>query len=284
MSKPRLIAVIGRQRSGTTVLRQFIGSSRRSFDLGEVFHALTNREASFWGFLHERAAADQAYRFPFHWREAWQEFIQHQRERLSAEVLAFDLKIEYFPIVLRTDGMTASFFFDSPDITYIRLHRRNTAALVISRLMAAATNVWAVTAEHADPERLRRHYQTWGGAPGPERSPAGMTIDPEALRPEMEAIRQQDDAIDRLLGDRFALRVAYEDLFDADGDIASSVAEQIAEACGMPACELDRKPILKRQRAKGVLTDIVNARDIVAAFRGTTYEWMVTDICRKDAG
>jgi hypothetical protein len=275
--KPRLIAVIGRQRSGTTVLRQFIGSSRRSFDIGEVFHASTERDTSFWGFLHKKASTNTAYRFPLAWIEAWKQFIEYQSELFPSEVFTFDAKVEYFPIVLRTNGIATNFFFDDPSIAYVYLRRRNTASQIISRHVAAATNLWSQTDPHSDPDRLWRRYQIWGGAGEPAVPLDGLTIDPRELLREIAAVHQEDDAIDRMLSHKFSLRLTYEDLFDRSGAFTEEVTTQIAQLSGVPFVEFDRRPILLKQRKDGALHGVKNAAEILSSFKGTSYQWMVEE-------
>ncbi len=277
MVEPKLVAVIGRQRSGTTVLRQFIGSSSRSFDIGEVFHGLTDRKTSFWGFLHARASVNEAYRFPFNWHTAWKDFIRHQSELFPFQVMAFDVKIEYFPVVLRTDGVNTGFFFDDPTITYVYLQRRNTAAQIISRHVAAATNVWSQTDPDGGAERLWRRYQIWGGAPAPAVPPRGLAIDPGEVLREIAAVRRQDEAMENFLGHKFSLRLAYEDLFDASGKFADQVAARIAQVTDIPVADFDRRPILLKQRTNGIFHGIGNAAEIASAFKGTGYEWMLDE-------
>ena len=272
---PRLLAVIGRQRSGSSVLRHFIGSSTRSRDLGEVFHGLTDRKMSFWGFLHTRASADAVYRYPGNWILAWQEFIEQQSDELARQVLSFDVKKEYFQLVLRTNGAEADFFFASPETKFIHLRRRNTAAQVISRHIAAATNVWSRPDPAGDVERLS-WYSGLRGAPPPPRSVPDLTIDPAALLREVEAIHEEDRGIEELVGHKFSLRLDYEDLFDESGNFAAAVTAQISGITGIDETEFQRRPLLLRQRKMGVLDGIANAADIVAAFRRTKHEWMLT--------
>ena len=271
---PRLVAVIGRQRSGTSVLRQFIGSSSRSCDIGEVFHGLTDRTASFWGFLHARALVNETYRFPPNWILAWQEFIETLSESMAFEVFTFDVKKEYFPIVLRTNGVRADFFFDSPGIAYIHLRRRNTARQVISRYVAAATNVWSQTNPEGDIERLQWHSQI-RGTPPPPRPIEGLTIDPAALLREIDVMHEEDEGIENLLGHKFALRLTYEELFDEAGNFTETVAAKISGITGIEETEFQKRPILLKLRQAGVLEGIENAEEIISAFRGTGYEWML---------
>ena len=272
---PRLIAVIGRQRSGTTVLRQFIGSAEGSFDLGEVFHSNTARTLSFWGFLHGIGAANPTYRFPLHWKDAWDSFIHRQSTDLAADVLAFDVKVEYFPLVLRTDGDTTDFFFNSADIDYIWLKRNNTAAQAISRHVAAATGIWSDTDPDADPDRLARRYAIWGGQPTSSRNTGDISINPDDLIHEICTVQRQDVAIDRILGHKFALRLTYEEMFDAAGRFRSGVVDSVATLTGLAPDNFDRRPILRQQRQHGILDGIANAGDIVTKFAGTGYEWML---------
>jgi LPS sulfotransferase NodH len=277
MAKPRLIAVVGRQRSGTTVLRQFIGSSSHSFDLGEVFHGLTERKTSFWGFLHSLASGNETFRYPLRWADAWRQFIEHQASDFPFDVFTFDVKVEYFPLILRTNGMSTNFFFDDPAISYVYLHRRNTAAQIISRHVAAATNAWSQTDPDGDAERLWRRHQIWGGAPAPATPLEELALEPGELLQEIAAVRQQDDAIDRLLGHKFTLRLTYENLFDPSGSFAEDVALQVAQISGIPVTEFDRRPILLKQRADGIVSGIANAEVIASSLKAAGYGWMLEE-------
>jgi len=272
---PRLIAVIGRQRSGTTVLRQFIGSAERSFDLGEVFHANTARKLSFWGFVHDMAAADPKFRFPLRWPDAWDAFIDRTSTERAADVLVFDVKVEYFPIILRTDGDATGFFFDHASVSYIWLRRRNTAAQVISRHVAAKSGIWSETDPDARPGLLERRYAIWGGQADTNRCAGDILIDPEDIMREINVVERQDETIDRMLGDKFDLRLTYEELFDTSGNFDTKVVESVAALTGLEAGDFERRPVLRRQRRRSVLDGIGNARDIVTRFAGTGHEWML---------
>ncbi len=65
---PSLVAIIGSMRSGSTALRQLIGSTKNSYDLGEVFHTQTETRTNFFGFLRNISQSHPNYVHPAYWK------------------------------------------------------------------------------------------------------------------------------------------------------------------------------------------------------------------------
>ena len=278
----RRIAIIGRQRSGTTVFRQLVGSSDNSFDLGEVFHTRVDLATNFWGFLFSMARDDQSCMHPSNWKFAWDAFIAEQHTAFSADVLVFDLKFEYFPLTFRHYGREARFFFEDPHTFYIYLRRLNTAAQIISSRLASETHKW-LEINHENPRAaLRIGKILIKKIPDSEDIETihpdieTIHIDPDILIDEIQAIQQEDESFIGLISSHLdVVCIEYESLFDESGNFNMSVIEKISEISGIEPGAFSKVPALKRQSTGNCLEKISNRDEIKNRFSGTKFEWMI---------
>jgi hypothetical protein len=73
-----IVVVVGRQRSGTTVVRKAIQSTGRYKDLNEIFHSdfLANpADYKFFAFLYNKILSDPHYILSDRWESTFDEFV-----------------------------------------------------------------------------------------------------------------------------------------------------------------------------------------------------------------
>jgi LPS sulfotransferase NodH len=139
------VLVIARARTGSTVLRQCLGSAENAFDLGEVFHAATYLETNFWRFWHELSKSAIRLAHPQYLPETWQKFLAQKRGMTGAEAMIVDTKVEYLPIIRTPQAGHYWPIFPvaqaSDNTKIIRLYRKNVLAQIISLNLANRSNV-----------------------------------------------------------------------------------------------------------------------------------------------
>lgn len=262
----RVVAVIGTARSGTTVLRQTIGSSRHSFDLGEVFHGQTERDASFFGYVHALGNEEAIYKSPQYWDKAWDRFCQEKSCRLSAKVLCVDAKVEYFPYISRGETL----FFHNERTSYVGLERQNIVAQTLSFLSALASNTWSKIKPQADQVLVERFQQVLGVAvANNDRQP--LALDPQQFSSRLvqfENLRTRQRVFCNRLGCQI---LRYEDLFDSDGTISGEAIHAISTVTDLPATDFQREPILEKQGYHEFLERISNLDELHAVAEDLGY-------------
>ncbi len=271
----KIVAVVGRMRTGTTALRQMIGSSDRSFDLGEVFHGNTSLNTNFWGFLNEICLKRPDLRHPASIGEAWDLFIEDQRNKLEREIFVIDAKVEYFPYIMRTDLSRNWLFFESSSVKCILIQRRNVLAQALSRIRATHTNSWSLINDEATAENISKFNHIRGNNRLISKHDAAIEIDVENLYIEVNNIHNSNNQVLNLLNQKFDLHLWYEDLFDNSGCFNSEVINAVSKLCGMKPDFFDNRPILKRQNTDGILSGLSNPEAVMERFSGTPFAWML---------
>lgn len=273
------VAVIGGERCGTTVLRQFIGSTTSTFDVGEVFHFQPFDEArvddgNFWRFLYSLSRDEADFRPPSYWPQAWNRFVSHRSREFLAPMLVFDAKFQYFPYILRNFGDHSRLFFDSPNLIKIHIRRQNTAARLVSHLVAQATGAWSVVDGTRDKEGIRRIAAIKAGSPG-KPVLTEITVDPQKMLNDIREHHKREGAYIAHLRQSLSLELNYEDLFDESGAFTEEVTEKIASLTGLDAADFNRMPVMVRQRRDDFLESVINREELVEAFKGSGFEWML---------
>ncbi len=156
------IAVVGQQRTGTTALRQCLGTAPGYFDLGEIFsiHA-TELQVSWWGWLAQQAAAAPVSVCPTSWQDGWADYLSAQREQSGARHFVFDLKAEFMGNTLLSNEDGPWFFFRTDDVVFVHIERKNLVAQIVSRLRAESTREWAWRDSEADATMKARHSRSF---------------------------------------------------------------------------------------------------------------------------
>lgn len=257
------------------MFRRLIASMPRACDLGEVFHTNTHQSNNFWGFLRDEAIARPACMHPAHWPGVWRDFLRTQSERHGADTIVFDLKSQYLPLLSRTNADPLSFFIHDEALTYIYLHRRNTAAQVVSHQVAAATQVWGMPIQ--DVTEFDGAVVTADRPAAASGPPRRILANPFKVMEEIRRIQHEEDFVLRQIRGRLSAVFVYEDLFDADGRFTSATVAQLAELTGRAPESFERRPAMRRQRRASFLDSVANRADFLHAFRGTDLEWMLDD-------
>jgi LPS sulfotransferase NodH len=253
----KIIAVVGAARSGTTVLRQTIGSARSSFDLGEVFHGETDRLVSFFGYIHALASAESRYKHPLFWPHAWKRFCSEQCARTGANVLCVDAKIEYFSFIAPTG---IPFFIDEQTV-FLGIERDNIVAQTLSFISALESNVWSRIKEGSDQDLVKRFRSIVGksvasGSIGPVR------VDPTQFRSALSRFLDLNDQMKRFFERISCATIKYESMFNADGLVSEATLNLISTITSLPISEFRPNPILEKQGYKGFLDRVSNLEEL----------------------
>jgi LPS sulfotransferase NodH len=282
MTDCQLVAVVGQQRTGSTVLRTFIANALGCPDLGEVFHGLTELETSYWGFVLDEARREPTSILPTSWYNNWEKFIDYQSRRLRASRFVFDHKVEYFTSTLLTNQGGSWIFYRVDNVKFIFLERKNLAAQLASRLKAEATNDWVQVDECLPLEKKKiwnKRYERRSRPAAPLKPPtirplAKIPVDVDFFESEIKRIDELTQWGKEYLARYRPLCVAYEDLFDADGDFSIEATTMIGGFLGVDLQGAARRPFLVKQSHKSFLTFLENSEELRRRFRGSKYEWM----------
>lgn len=168
--RPTLIGVIGHQRGGTTGFRQFFGSGNSAIDLGEIFSGHVKDFTNFFRFLRSSSECNPEWMCPHFWYNAWEAYIAEMARVLNFGNLIFDLKLDVFPFVYRHEAYSqphaSGFFFSWNKVKLIHLERRNALAQVVSRVKAARSGNWGLSASDLPEEQyFRMHVRERGYDP-----------------------------------------------------------------------------------------------------------------------
>ena len=157
----KIIVVIGRQRSGTTVFRELLATNGAD-DVGEIFHAdFKDSPRNFFWYLANKARQDVAALHPTGFSRLFEEFLQENILRDRAAKALIDIKynalrfidgdiIEKTPVAIK--------LLADRGATFLQIIRRNKLRVVISLLIAQKTGQWrsATTADRGDQRRRVR--------------------------------------------------------------------------------------------------------------------------------
>jgi hypothetical protein len=268
------IAVIGHMRGGTTLFRQWLGSPDNAFDLGEIFHGLTDRPNNFWEYLFSLASSDAKFRHPVYRSVAWQRYLEEKHRETGADTLVFDLKIGYFNYVLNYDGAAYKVFCLDEKTKIIFLERRNIARMILSRYVAEQTNRWFQLSDSPPVEMLAKFKKTRDVEDERVDCRPKIFVDPVTLGREIGQTNAQSDEIRRVLRGKIDATVVYEHLLSKDGCFDKEITLSLANLMQVREGSLHPKPILAKQSPANPLAGVENAEEIVRFFRGTVYQWM----------
>jgi len=252
------VLVIGRARTGSTVLRQCLGSSASSFDLGEVFHADTHLETNFWRFWHKLSNSNIQFAHPHYLPDVWEKFITYFRRKTGAETLIVDTKVEYLPAlrVPQAGRYWPIFPANSAGVgsKIIRVYRKNVLAQIVSFCLARRIGEWEAWNLNAPYELQKRNLKRFhfrenalrkmlkrkilkenrlaaqGLPTGKFPKGSRLRLDPDQLVLEIDRVSSEDNAVDTEMGSMIAYKVYYEDIFDNEGMVSSVLLEGLSKA------------------------------------------------------
>lgn len=292
MDQLELIAVVGQQRTGSTVLRTFIANALGCPDLGEVFYGQTDFKANYWGFVLEQAQQQPTSIIPTSWYGNWDSFVAYQSRRLQASQFVFDHKIEYFPSTLLTDQGGTWFFYRTSNVKFVFLERDNLAAQLASRLKAETTSDWGWLDGNLDEakrnefalkfekraqrdDELRSPGETVAASAPLER----ISVDVDFFERELKRLDDLNQWAKNYLTRYAPLLLSYEELFDAEANFSSAATKKIADFLGIDVERIDRRPFLKKQAPESFLSFFENSDELIERFQGTKYQWMFSSCC-----
>jgi len=229
--KPRFFAIVGTQRSGTTVLRSIIDTHPKVKAFGEVFiPSDAHIKENYYHYLRKRVIESPRLCIPTieHTRELFKGYLVYLAELTDAEVILFDCKYEF----LRGVGNMGSVKLDNPPyllnlfnslgVETIHLTRENVLKMHVSTILTVQTLVWAT--EH--PELM------------PNRT---VHVALNSLKQELQTLQSHQK---RWSNDLSGLSLKYEDLF-VDDAMSDKVLDQVAQALGLDA-EFNPTPRFKK--------------------------------------
>jgi hypothetical protein len=301
--KPILFPVVCQQRTGSSVLRQFMASAKAAFDLGEIFHSGEKGVANFWRFIYEMCIDDYSALAPSNWHDMWQSYIARQMRQLKFQFAVFDLKVEVFNSTILSTPTGEWFFFPTVDMGFVFLERKNIAAQAISLLKAQKTNEWARLNPNAPRHLIARRKALWAEErpsaipPGYLRTKAtdglstgrlgcnaenatvtsivDLIIPPEEVLHEIDRINEYNVWARRIMSKYEHSHIYYEDLFEIDGRFSEEAVAKISTIMKVPSTELTREPIFAKQADADLLANIINRDEILHRLSGTIYESML---------
>jgi len=261
-----MIAVFGRQRSGTTVFRKLLASSMLIYDAGEVFHSqYKNNKLNFFNFVETALSADRMSLPEIFTHKAIVKFLQYVAAMQGKAQPMIDVKYNSnFDLFLteRLSGRAPT----PPLLQALRMMqarifhivRRNKLRLLVSERIAIATNQWGVM----DPDRRRQ---------------ASIELNPRVIHELIEEECLLSARVERLIHDSGdGLTVFYEDMFDASGRFAPALLAEVQDMLG-PDTGLNAAPGLIRQNPEPLTELIRNHPAVAAALRATPHAWMLED-------
>ena len=243
----RCLFVIGRQRSGTTVLRAALASHPRVHDLGELLHE--QKPGGFYAELGARLAETASAGLHERWFDILVATIQRLAPPEDDKVLLVDIKYNgalNFGSVFVGPTMVNTLIhkLSLHRATVIHVLRRNKLSLLTSVEMARKTGQW----------RLQH---------GQERHIATIGLDLRKLPARIAA----EEALDayftaQLAGIGARIPVVYEDMFMPDGSFAKGCFMQVAQRFAIEPA-FDFGPRLAKQSAP-LSTAIANFAEVSA--------------------
>lgn len=260
----RCLFVVGRQRSGTTVLRRALASHTRVRDLGEVMH--DKRKVGFYTVLADTLATNISD--GLHAR--WCNLLITTAERLAPppddSVLLLDIKYNMalsFGSSFEGTEVVSTFaqFLRRNQANVIHIVRRNKLALITSAAVASATNQW---------ERKPNDEERFEPVIIPPQSLLGRIREEEAMDAWFTA------QFDKLRG---LIRVVYEDMFDADGHFLPAPFEHVAQRMGI-APDFNLAPRLVKQ-GRPLSEAIANFGEVAGQIEGLIAAGAIAPVYRE---
>jgi LPS sulfotransferase NodH len=238
--------VVGRQRSGTTVLREALATHARVEDLGEVMH--DRRKSGFYAELATRLAENAPTGAHRNWFDVLIAAIGHDAPPHDEAIRLIDIKYNMalaFGSTFVGPEMVNTFALKlcRRQGSVIHIIRRNKLALITSLKVASKTKQWGLKA---------------GEQPRFEK----IELDPGALQSRIAS----EEAMDAYFAAQLAragrkITVVYEELFQPDGRFVQDCFDQVAQQFGLD----DTFDLAPRRMKQGLaLADSIANFDAIA--------------------
>gem|GEM_PF-3751495 len=243
----RCLFVVGRQRTGTTVLRQALATHPRVRDLGEVMH--DKRSNGFYAEL----AGELAKSATAGLHNRWFDILLATIDRLAPPGddtirlvdVKYNMALNFGSTFVGADMLnTFALNLRRHKGALIHVVRRNKLALLTSIAVVGRTGQWQM--KHGDARRFER-----------------VELNPATLTARIAA----EEAMDAYFAAQFArmaatVTVVYEDMFGPDGTFVRVPFDRVARRFGLDGA-FDLSPRLTRQGLP--LADTISNFDAIAA-------------------
>ncbi len=231
--------LLGRQRSGSTVLREMLADALGLVDHGE-FLDRTNREAP-----------DEIPRDVMLWNEL-QEFLERLHADEKRHIL--DLKINYLGQVTKN--------LRSPILRPVILELIAKHRAPVIRLHRKPVSQWVSGA-------LAESSGVWNALETPDSQPRKVRIEPSALRNFIATSEAENVALENWCADLSVLNLSYEDIFEADPQPFQQVYKLVSQATGFPLAPgwQEVRPLFKKLARKKLEDNIENPDEIATFLR-----------------
>lgn len=265
MSSSDLIFIIGRQRSGTTVLRDML-ARHGAMDCDEIMHGEPNPDfpLRFYEYVASEVIRRPEYAHPLRHLGLFYSYVNELRAIAGSRKLAMDVK--YFGLNLipqKEDvlGRTPFIikFMREQRARVVHLVRANKLRVHVSEQMAYATGRWSAGDRSAMPAYKPR-----------------LEIDIEKCVSFIKRQITLDQHVSRLLDVvPGVIKLQYHEMFDADGLFAESTQRIVGGL--LDRGEIDPKPGNLRMNPEPLSHLVTNYEALHEALQGTQYAWMLTD-------
>lgn len=260
MAASDLIFVLGRERSGTTVLRLALAAAG-ALDCDEIMHADLTRRHRFWAYAAERIAAEPRLAHPQHHPRLFRDYIDRLRAEAAGRPLAMDVKYWGLSLVAVSGEIVPRPPFLIRYMRHQRAHvvhlaRRNKLRQVLSREIARASGRWAAS---------RPEHQT---APKPK-----VDLPPAEIVAQIERLAAQEATVRAMLAPLERVRsLVYEEMFTEGGAWSQEIRALVAEVTGGAAPD---RPAHLRQNPEPVAELVADPEALARALAPTPHAWML---------
>jgi len=258
-----LIFIIGRQRSGTTVLRKLL-HQHGAVDCGEIFHGDFTREGNFYAYLLERIETEPSLVHPHRHAQVFAEYVEKLRADANGAKIAMDVKyfalhliplpkigIDTIPFILR--------FIRRQQASVLHLIRRNKLRVLVSAKLSRETDHW---------EQERQD--------GPFENKPKISIHPKQAIRKIANMQEKDEMVEKLLANMpNCSRIYYENMFSPDGNFSEETLKIVKPIMGLDATSNVPEHIRMNPEPLEMLVE--NYADIRRELMNSSYRWMLEE-------
>ncbi len=257
----KVIYIIGRQRSGTTVLRElFVKYGAMNAD--EIFHGDLTRAHRFYAYVADKVAQDRNFVRPSTHGQLLRSYMEDLRVKAKNAPVVIDMK--YFALnLIPTEGdlsQKSPFmirYLEETRPPVFHVIRRNKLRVFISETIAKNTGKWSARNQNDLPKEKGR-----------------VTLDPVKTVLAINGLQQDDRVAREMLANIPGKReIIYENMFLPNGDFAPQVIKSCGKVLGRT--DLDPRPSNTRMNPEPLPELIENFDAVEAALKDTEFAWMI---------
>lgn len=256
-----LVFIVGRQRSGTTVIRELF-SSHGALDAEEIFHGTLNHKYRFYEFVYQAVQQDKSLIYPIHHKQLFHQYIDFLRSESKGAPVVLDVKYFAFNLLSSSYSLMPPQPFVAEYIRNTQAHvvhvvRQNKLRIYVSECLSEKTGVWAVAKKSEIPQDRQ------------------LKVDVEHMFNALEQLEQQANRAEKVVGALPNVHLFhYEELFDAEGNFREQIGEVVKGIMGVGQVNL--RPSTIRMNSEPLSDIIQNYGAVQKRLAGTPYEWMLT--------